>query len=101
VLAERLLARGAMVFGWDPLAKLPDTEPWSLITRCDTPMKALRGADAALVVTEWPELAELDWAAVHKAMRHPVVFDGRNLLEPARMHGLGFSYSDVGRTQPV
>jgi UDPglucose 6-dehydrogenase len=98
VLAERLLARGAAVCGWDPLAKVPETEPWTLMTRCDTPLKALRGADAAVVVTEWPELAAMDWAEVHKAMRHPVVFDGRNLLDPAHMHERGFAYSDVGRS---
>jgi UDPglucose 6-dehydrogenase len=97
VLAERLLAQGAEVRAWDPLARLPESEPWSAITRCDTPLKAMRGVDAALVVTEWPELGELDWGAVRNVMRHPVVFDGRNLLDPAVMRGLGFDYSGVGR----
>jgi UDPglucose 6-dehydrogenase len=100
-LAERLLAQGATISGWDPLAKLPDTEPWTATTRCDTPLQAVRGADAAVVVTEWPELAELDWAEMRSAMRHPVVFDGRNLLDPGRMRELGFAYSGVGRPDPV
>ncbi|NUR29262.1 MAG: UDP-glucose/GDP-mannose dehydrogenase family protein [Catenulispora sp.] len=100
VLAERLLAMGAEVRGWDPLAQLPDIEPWTAVTRCETPLKAMRGVDAALVVTEWPELGELDWAAARSIMRHPVVFDGRNLLNPARMRSLGFDYSSVGRPVP-
>ena len=101
VLAERLLARGATVTGWDPMARLPDREPWTAIIRCESPMKALRGADAALLVTEWPELADIDWAEVHKSMRHPVIFDGRNMLDPASMREAGFVYSAVGRPQPV
>ena len=100
VLADRLLAQGAEVRGWDPLAQLPECEPWTEISRCETPLAALRGADAALVVTEWAELAELEWGAVRNVMRHPVVFDGRNLLDPEMMRELGFDYSGVGRPAP-
>ncbi|MEU3606274.1 UDP-glucose/GDP-mannose dehydrogenase family protein [Streptomyces sp. NPDC035033] len=97
VLASRLLAEGASVRCWDPLARPGAVEPWASAVRYASPEEALEGADAAVVVTEWPRLAEVDWAAVAGRMRRPVVFDGRNLLEPARMRGFGFTYLSVGR----
>jgi UDPglucose 6-dehydrogenase len=95
VLAGRLLAEGAHVSAWDPVAdgRLHldgvDVQPSAL--------GALEGADAAVVVTEWPELRELDWAEAHRAMRGDVVVDGRNLLDADEMRSLGFVYEGVGR----
>jgi UDPglucose 6-dehydrogenase len=57
----------------------------------------MAGADAAVVVTEWPQLKEVDWAQTAAAMRRPVLFDGRNLLDPAGMRALGYTYMGVGR----
>ncbi|MFI9274346.1 UDP binding domain-containing protein [Kitasatospora sp. NPDC052896] len=97
MIASRLLAEGAEVHCWDPLARITDATPWSATTRHDTALQALAGADAAMVVTEWPELADLPWEDVVHMMRRPVLFDGRNLLDPTRMRDAGFNYLSVGR----
>ncbi|MFG2440707.1 UDP-glucose dehydrogenase family protein [Streptomyces sp. NPDC048508] len=97
VLASRLLAEGARVRCWDPLARTPDAEPWSSTTRHATPGEALEGADAAVVVTEWTQLKDIDWAQAAQQMRRPVLFDGRNLLDPQQMREFGFTYMSVGR----
>ncbi|MEU8793509.1 UDP-glucose/GDP-mannose dehydrogenase family protein [Streptomyces sp. NPDC048643] len=97
VLASRLLAEGARVRCWDPLARTPDAEPWSSTTRYATPDEALEGADAAVVVTEWTQLKDINWAQAAQQMRRPVLFDGRNLLDPQQMREFGFTYMSVGR----
>ncbi|MGW5159812.1 UDP-glucose dehydrogenase family protein [Nonomuraea wenchangensis] len=97
VLASRLLAEGAEVRCWDPMARPGTAEPWASTTRHPTPELAMAEADAAIVVTEWPQLQEVDWAAVAGSMRRPVLYDGRNLLDPAAMRALGFTYMGVGR----
>ncbi|NUR82514.1 MAG: UDP-glucose/GDP-mannose dehydrogenase family protein [Nonomuraea sp.] len=96
VLASRLIAEGAKVRTWDPLAN-PAGEPWTSTVRCDTALEAMSGADAAILATAWPELKAVDWAEARALMRFPVVYDGRNLLEPAAMRELGFTYISVGR----
>ncbi|MBO0883436.1 MAG: UDP-glucose/GDP-mannose dehydrogenase family protein, partial [Mycobacterium sp.] len=97
VLAFRLLAEGAQVRCWDPLARLDDVEPWTQTSRHSSPMEALAGADAAIVVTEWPQLHEVSWAQARRVMRHAVVFDGRNMFDPGKLESAGFTYLGVGR----
>ncbi|GIH97089.1 UDP-glucose dehydrogenase family protein [Planobispora siamensis] len=97
VLASRLLAEGSEVWCWDPLARPGQVQPWASAVRHASPQEALEGADAAIVVTEWPQLEEVDWVWAATAMRRPVLFDGRNLLDPARMRAAGFTYLSVGR----
>jgi UDPglucose 6-dehydrogenase len=63
----------------------------------DVSYDALRDADAALIVTEWPEFKQPDFARMKTLMRHPVIFDGRNLYELGAMRSLGFTYHAVGR----
>jgi UDPglucose 6-dehydrogenase len=93
VLASRLLAEGAEVRGWDPIAR-----PELLgVTLFGTPLEAVTGADAAVIVTEWPELAEIATEEVRAAMHHPLIIDGRNLLDPARVRAAGFAYEGIGR----
>src|SRR6058998_3475728 len=69
VLASRLLAEGAEVRGWDPIAR-PDLQG---VTLCGTPLEAVTGADAAVIVTEWSQLKELASEEVRSAMRHPLI----------------------------
>jgi UDPglucose 6-dehydrogenase len=95
VLAARLLAEGAQVTAWDPVAD-GGAEPDG-VERAPTVLEALAGADAAVLVTEWPELASLDWAAAAEQMLSPVLIDGRNMLDPETMRGLGFDYEGIGR----
>ena len=95
VLAGRLLAEGAQVSAWDPVADgamhLDDVEI------AETALAALEGADAAVLVTEWPELREVDWEEAGRRMRGKVLVDGRNMLEPAELRALGFAYEGIGR----
>jgi UDPglucose 6-dehydrogenase len=95
VIAERLLAEGAEVRGWDPVAR-PDDMPG--VELCDSVLDTVRGADAAVVVTEWPELREvLPSDEVRDAMARPLIIDGRNLLDPAAVVAAGFEYEGIGR----
>jgi UDPglucose 6-dehydrogenase len=93
VLASRLLAEGAEVRAWDPVAR-PDLQGVKIF---ETPLEAVEGADAAVIVTEWPELADLPTEDVRTAMRHPLIIDGRNLLDPDAVRAAGFAYEGIGR----
>jgi len=95
VLASRLLAEGAEVRAWDPVA-----QPGELMkgaTLCDTVVDAVSGADAAVIVTEWDELHGLASDEVRSAMARPLIIDGRNLLDPAETRRAGFAYEGIGR----
>jgi len=95
VLAGRLLSEGAEVAAWDPVAD--GRAHLRGVEIAESALDALDGADAAVVVTEWPELRELDWAAAGERMRTRVVVDGRNLLDPDELRALGFVYEGIGR----
>jgi UDPglucose 6-dehydrogenase len=95
VLASRLLAEGAEVRAWDPVAR-----PGELMkgaTLCDSVLEAVTGADAAVIVTEWDELRALASKEVRDAMARPLIIDGRNLLDPATTRAAGFAYEGIGR----
>src|SRR5215213_9662351 len=95
VLASRLQAEGAEVTAWDPVAK-PNELLRGVEVR-DTPLEAVRDADAAVIVTEWPQLGDLASPEVLEAMRGNLIIDGRNLLDPADVRAAGFVYEGVGR----
>jgi UDPglucose 6-dehydrogenase len=95
VIASRLLAEGAEVRAWDPVADA--REVLRGVMFCETALDAVRGADAAVIVTEWPELRELATPAVRDAMANPLIVDGRNLLDPVATAAAGFGYEGVGR----
>ena len=95
VLAGRLLAEGAEVRAWDPVADGSEALPQATI--CADPLDALDGADAAVLVTEWGQLAELDWAVAASRMRNALLVDGRNMLDPDAMRAAGFVYDGIGR----
>jgi UDPglucose 6-dehydrogenase len=94
VIAYRLLAEGATVCAWDPVARPAD---FTGIELSDSVLEAVRGADAAVIVTEWPELATLASAEVRDAMARPLIIDGRNLLDPEATQAAGFAYEGIGR----
>ncbi|MGI8421311.1 MAG: UDP-glucose dehydrogenase family protein [Gaiellaceae bacterium] len=96
VLAARLLAEGAEVRAWDPVAT--PGEELRGATLAATPLEALAGADAAVIVTEWPELKTLATAEACAAMRRPILIDGRNLLDPETARAAGFAYEGIGRS---
>ena len=95
VLASRLLAEGADVRAWDPIADA--SRLLQGVTFCDTVLDAVTGADAAVIVTEWDELRTLASDEVRAAMRRPVIVDGRNLLDPDATRAAGFVYEGIGR----
>jgi UDPglucose 6-dehydrogenase len=95
VLAGRLLSEGAEVTAWDPVAD--GRSQLHGVEVAESALEALAGADAAVIVTEWPEVSELDWAAAGELMRGRVVIDGRNVLDPEEMRTLGFAYEGIGR----
>jgi UDPglucose 6-dehydrogenase len=98
VLAARLAGEGAGVRVFDPVASANADGKLGGARVCATALEALEGADAAVIVTEWPEFAELDWVGeVKQAMRRPVLVDGRNFLDREELLAAGFSYEGIGR----
>ncbi len=98
VLAARLQAEGADVRVYDPVASANAIDMLGGAQICESALDALDGADAAVLVTEWPEFRELDWAGQAKQrMRTALVVDGRNFLDPSALTDAGFSYEGVGR----
>jgi UDPglucose 6-dehydrogenase len=97
VLAARLQGEGAEVSAYDPVAASSAAELLPGVILEASALAALDGADAAVLVTEWPEFAELDWKAAAKAMANPLVVDGRNFLDPEAVRAAGFDYEGIGR----
>ena len=97
VLAARLEGEGASVVAFDPVAQKAAHELLPAVEMAGSPMEALEGADAAVLVTEWPEFAELDWTEVAKGMANPLLVDGRNFLDPKTVRDAGITYEAIGR----
>jgi UDPglucose 6-dehydrogenase len=97
VLSARLNADGASVSAYDPVAEEQARKLVSGIDFADSPLAALEGADAAVLVTEWQQLLELDWSEVARRMRGNVVIDGRNALDAEAVRAAGLVYEGVGR----
>jgi|SRR5579871_4873590 len=100
VLIEQLIGRGATVRAYDPAAmdaarRIYAGQPRLVLT--DHPMAALDGADALAIVTEWKEFRSPDFAAIRAKLKSPVLFDGRNLYDPADVAGYGLDYHPIGR----
>jgi UDPglucose 6-dehydrogenase len=95
VLASRLLAEGAEVRAWDPVARPGDLMKGAVLA--DSVLEAVSGADAAVIVTEWDELRGLASKQVREAMARPLIIDGRNLLDPEKTRAAGFAYEGIGR----
>ena len=101
VLAPRLLAEGAYVRAWDPVVAAEARELLRGVELAPSITAAVAGADAAVIVTEWPELQELVSDEVRSAMRNPLIVDGRNMLDPREVRAAGFAYEAIGRTSSV
>ena len=97
VLAARLQADGARVRAYDPIAETEARKLMVGVEFADSALGALAGADACIIVTEWPEFAELDWAAAADAMSGRVVIDGRNFVDTKAVLASGFAYEGIGR----
>jgi UDPglucose 6-dehydrogenase len=98
-LIEALLDAGARVQAHDPVALDVARRIFrDRIAYHDVSYDALRGAEAVLIVTEWPEFKQPDFARMKELMRQPVIFDGRNMYELDAMRSLGFTYYAIGRS---
>jgi UDPglucose 6-dehydrogenase len=97
VLAARLQADGAKVRAYDPVAEHEARKLMVGVEFADSALGALEGADACVVVTEWPEFKELDWTAAAERMAGRLVIDGRNFVAPERPRAAGFAYEGIGR----
>jgi len=100
VVIRELLERGASICAYDPVA-MPEAkhifrdEP--RVTYAESPLSALDGADALLIVTEWKEFRSPDFGTIKDRLKQPLIFDGRNLYDPALVKQSGLEYYSIGR----
>jgi UDPglucose 6-dehydrogenase len=97
VLSARLQADGALVSAYDPVAEDEARKLMPGVEFADSALGALDGADACILVTEWPEFAELDWVAVRERMAGDLLVDGRNFADREAVTDAGFIYEGIGR----
>ncbi len=97
VLAARLQADGAQVMAYDPVAEREARKLMVGVEFADSALGALQGADACILVTEWPEFAELDWSEVAERMPGRLIIDGRDFIDPQEVRRAGFEYEGIGR----
>ncbi len=100
VLVQQLIERGAAVTAYDPVAmeeaqRVFGEQP--LLTYAGSALEALEGADALVLITEWREFKSPDFDTLRSRLKQPVVFDGRNLFDPALMKAMGLEYHGIGR----
>ncbi|HWR13196.1 MAG TPA: UDP-glucose/GDP-mannose dehydrogenase family protein [Terriglobales bacterium] len=98
-IVKALLKEGCEIRAFDPAAaeRAKETLPSENMVYCESAYEAANGADALLILTDWPEFAKLDLPRLKASLTYPIVVDGRNLHDPAHMAANGFIYSSVGR----
>jgi len=104
VVIDDLLARGASVSAYDPVATPEAQRSWGRIAGLEfaaSALAALNEADALVIVTEWKAFRSPDFGAMRALLKAPVIFDGRNLYDPHALSKAGFDYYPVGRAQPA
>ena len=97
-LAQTLIAKGARVRAYDPVA-IPDAklELNGTVKYCESPYAAAEGVDALVVGTGWPEFRGLDFDRIKHLLKRPLIVDTKNLLDSVRLRSMGFEYVGVGR----
>jgi len=96
-IIKALKAEGAKVRLYDPQAMEKANEILQGVKFCKDPYEACKGSDCLLIVTEWNEFKELDFAKVKKLLKRPLIIDGRNIYEPRSLEELGFTYIGIGK----
>ncbi len=96
-LCQRLQKEGAILRVHDPKAMEKAKAVLHDVTYVADMNEVAEGCDALVIATEWPEFKQLDLARAHKALTHPILFDGRNLFDMQEMERLGFIYKSIGR----
>jgi UDPglucose 6-dehydrogenase len=97
-LAQSLIAKGARVRAYDPVA-MPEARAQlnGTVYYCDSAYNAAEGVDALVVGTGWPEFRGLDFARIKQLIKRPLIVDTKNLLDSVRLRAMGFQYVGVGR----
>lgn len=93
----KLLDNKARLRLWDPIAKERFAEKHPGLDYAETPMECAKGADLVLILTDWPELRDMDLEQLKAVMNVPVIVDGRNMFDPMTMKKIGFTYRCAGR----
>ncbi len=96
VIANELKKAGATIAAYDPIAEENARKIMPWIKYCKDPYEALEGADATILVTEWPEFEKLNFKKVKKLMKKPIIIDGRNFLNKEALIDIGFEYEGIG-----
>jgi UDPglucose 6-dehydrogenase len=96
-IAQLLVDAGAKVRAYDPVAAENARILLPAVIMIDNPYDMAKDSDALIVITEWNEFKQLDLERIRTLMKTPVLFDGRNVYDPAEVRSLGFSYRGVGR----
>ena len=96
-IAQELNVAGAIVRGYDPVAMDVARGILPAVEMFDDPYTLAEGCDALMIVTEWNEFKQLDLEKVKGLLKTPVIYDGRNIYDPAVMRSLGFTYRAIGR----
>ena len=96
-IAQALMAEGAKVKGYDPVAMTVAGRLMPHVQLCEDAYETANSVDALVICTEWNEFKQLDLSRLKSLMRQPIVVDGRNIYDPAQMGKLGFQYRGVGR----
>jgi UDPglucose 6-dehydrogenase len=103
-LLESLWEAGAAVRAYDPVAMTEASRLYGErrdLVLCERSEQALQGADALAIVTEWREFRSPDFDVIKSTLRHPVIFDGRNIYDPIKLRSLGIAYYGIGRGESV
>jgi len=97
-LAQNLLAKGARLKAYDPVA-IPDAKAQlnGMVKYCESAYGVAEGVDALIVATGWPEFRTLDFAKIRHLVKRPVIIDTKNLLDSSRLRAMGFQYMGIGR----
>ncbi|MFH1062496.1 MAG: UDP-glucose/GDP-mannose dehydrogenase family protein [Candidatus Omnitrophota bacterium] len=98
-IINMLQAEGARVKAYDPKAMEHARELLPNVDFCKNAYDAVKGCDALVIVTEWPEFKDLSLTKIKKLLKHPIVIDARNMFDPKKMKKLGFKYTSVGRPE--
>ncbi|RPJ24074.1 MAG: UDP-glucose/GDP-mannose dehydrogenase family protein [Chloroflexi bacterium] len=96
-ISNSLIEAGARVRGYDPVARQTAAPLMPAVEICDDAYKMAEGCDALVVVTPWNEFKQLDLEKVRTLLKSPVIYDGRNIYDPASMKEMGFVYRAIGR----
>jgi UDPglucose 6-dehydrogenase len=96
-MARQMMEEGAEIKAYDPKAMDKCRQDYPEIPLVEDAYEAAREVDALVIATEWSDFTKLNWMKMKEQMRTPIIFDGRNILNPDEMSALGFEYYSIGR----